>query len=239
MHGYRVHQELVPNASWMQTLVLAITGRMYSAVQIRLIEAMFVVTSYADPRLWCNRVSALAGTARCPANSSISAGIASSEARIYGGQAIYLAARNIHAARRVMEDEGEEGIRAYLDTARRKYGAVYGYGRPLVSVEERIPPIEAMAERLGIENGPHLVTAKHIESCLGAKHLILNYGGYMAARLLDMDFTPREAFLQVTTLFHAGLLPCYMEAFENEPGTFLPIACEDISYEGLSEREVP
>ena len=67
----------------------------------------------------------------------------------------------------------------------------------------------------------------------------MNYGGYLAAWLLDFGFSPTQIYHLQLLLFYTGILPCYIEALENEPGTFLPIACEDILYEGPEERDVP
>ena len=49
---------------WMEYLLYAVTGRESPKIA-RLIEAIWVIcTSFPDPRIWNNRVSALAGTAR-------------------------------------------------------------------------------------------------------------------------------------------------------------------------------
>lgn len=239
LHGFDIHHELVPNASWMQTVALAVTGRFYSTLQARLMEAMLVVTGYPDPRLWCNRVAALAGSARVPAAASLASGLASSEATIYGWQAEYHAACLLQRANRIYHESGESSLRTFIKANIRKSGSVYGFGRPVVHVEERIAPIDAMAQRLGIPSGPHRETAECIERMLKKHRQILNYGGYVAVRLLDLGFSPLEVYRISVIGFYIGLLPCYIEAFDKEPGTFLPIACEDILYEGRDERPLP
>ncbi len=239
LHGYSIHRELVSGATWIQTMLLGVTGRMFSANEARLIEAMYVVTGYPDPRLWCNRVAALAGTARCSATASLSAGIASAEARLYGRQADYFAARTIEKARKIRADDGEEALKTFVETTLKRDRAIYGFGRPLTRNEERIPPIEKLSARLGVPPGVHTDTAFRIEEILKRRRMILNYGGYVMARLLDIGITPEEIYRIATLAFYTGLIPCYIEAYENQPGTFLPIACEDIIYEGKKERPLP
>ncbi|HFD13290.1 MAG TPA: hypothetical protein ENJ32_12610, partial [Crenotrichaceae bacterium] len=71
--------------SWMGLLLYGITGREFNEKQIRLFEGMWTIsTSYPDPRLWNNRVAALAGTTRSTSVLGISAATAVSEASIYG-----------------------------------------------------------------------------------------------------------------------------------------------------------
>ncbi|MFK7815408.1 MAG: hypothetical protein AB8B92_03650 [Gammaproteobacteria bacterium] len=51
------------NKPWMELLLFGVTGREFSAEQIQLFEGIWnISTSYPDPRIWNNRVSALAGS---------------------------------------------------------------------------------------------------------------------------------------------------------------------------------
>jgi len=239
LHGYSIHQELTHQASWMQALLLSITGRLYDEKQARLIEAIFVATGYPDPRLWCNRIVALAGSAQCPAGSALSAGVASAEAKVYGGQAEYYAARAFAECHRIFQQQGDDALFTHMKAVLKKERVMFGFGRPLTRVEERIGPIEKMAKEMGIKDGPHLTTVKHMEGMFKRYRLILNFAGYATARLLDLGLTAHQVHQFLTVCFYIGMPPCYSEAFENEPGTFLPIACEDILYAGLAERDVP
>ncbi|NWF35678.1 hypothetical protein [Mariprofundus sp. KV] len=239
LHGYNIHQELTHQTSWIQVLLLSITGRLYDGNQTRLIEALFVATGYPDPRLWCNRVVALAGSARVSAGAALSVGVASAEAKTYGGQAEYYAARGFSECCRIFQDQGEDDLIIHMKAVLKKERVMFGFGRPLTRVEERIEPIERMAKEMGIEDGPHLATVKHMEILLKRYRLVLNFAGYATARLLDLGLSAHEVHQFLTVGFYLGLPPCYIEAFENEPGTFLPIACEDILYEGVEERELP
>ncbi len=239
LHGYNIHQELTHQVSWMQALLLSITGQLFDAKQARLIEAIFVATGYPDPRLWCNRITALAGSAQCPAGAALAVGVASAEAKVYGGQAEYYAARAFSLCRRIFQEQGEKALMTHVKAVLKRERVMFGFGRPLTRVEERIAPIERMAKDLGIEDGSHLSTVKYMEGELKRYRLVLNFAGYATARLLDLGLTAHQVHQFLTVCFYIGLPPCYIEAFENEPGTFLPIACEDILYEGREERELP
>jgi len=239
LHGYDIHQELGRHASWMQVMLLSSTGRLVSSSEGRFLEKTFILTGYPDARLWCNRVAALAGTSRCSATSSLAAGVASAEARIYGRQADYKAAHFLVQARRVHEAEGAAGLQAFVMERRRRKQTIFGFGRPLLRADERIVPLGEEGAKLGIPEGEHLKVAREIEAMLEPHKIIMNYGGYVMARLLDLGFNPQEIYRILTLTFYTGLVPGYTEAYDNEPGTFLPIACEDVLYEGVSERELP
>ncbi|MDX8410785.1 MAG: hypothetical protein R8K46_02780 [Mariprofundaceae bacterium] len=220
-------------------MILALTGRVYSENESKFMERMLVVTSYPDPRIWCNRVAALAGTSRCSATSSLSAGLASSEGTLFGWRTTYYSAKFLEKAQQISAENGQAALETFINKTLSTTRSIHGFGRPLAGGEERIAPIDTAAEELGISNGPYLTTAKLIESMLTRSRLFLNYGGYTAGRLMDLRFSSIEVYRVLTMAFYIGLLPCYVEAFENEPGTFLPIACEDILYEGREERPLP
>jgi len=239
LHGYNIHQQLGPHASWMQTILLAITGKLPSVNEAQFVEKMNIFTGYPDPRLWCNRVASLAGSARVSATASFSAGIASAEARMYGRQSDYKAACMLQEAKQAHDSNGDTGLSEFIRNQLKYERIVYGFGRPLLRKDERIIPLSRESVKLGIKEGDHLCIAYKIEESLNKYKMIMNYGGYVMARMLDMGFSPKDIYRISSLAFFTGIAPCYIEAFENEPGTFLPIACEDILYEGVEERELP
>lgn len=239
MHGYNIQQQLGVHATWMQTMLLSVTGKLAPVSHAHFIEKVFILTGYPDARLWCNRVAALAGSAKCTATASYSAGISSAEATLYGRQADYKSACLLLEAKRRYDEGGEEALSLFIARQLKENRAVYGFGRPLLKADERIRPLSNEAVRLGIHSGEHLAVALKIEQQLKKYKMIMNYGGYVMAHLLDMQFSPKEIYRLLALAFYTGIVPCYIEAFENEPGTFLPIACEDILYEGREERAMP
>jgi hypothetical protein len=70
---------------WMGLLLYGVTGRLFDDKQVRLFEGLWSLSaSFPEPRLWNNRVAALAGTMRSTGALGVGAAIAVSEASIYG-----------------------------------------------------------------------------------------------------------------------------------------------------------
>ena len=62
--------------SWIGLLIYGITGNIPDQKSVRLLNGIWTLaTSYPDPRIWNNRIGALAGTARSTATLGVSAGI--------------------------------------------------------------------------------------------------------------------------------------------------------------------
>jgi hypothetical protein len=89
--GRDLHADL-RELDWVELYIYGITGRTFSSSQVKLLHALWTYTSYPDPRLWNNRVTALAGSTRSTGALAIAAGIAVSEAAIYGWKPEFAAA---------------------------------------------------------------------------------------------------------------------------------------------------
>ena len=85
--GQDLHSDL-KDMDWMELYLFGITGLRFSKQQMKVFHALWTYSSYPDARLWNNRVAALAGTARSTGTLSISAGLAVSEAKLYGWAAV-------------------------------------------------------------------------------------------------------------------------------------------------------
>ncbi len=233
--GCNLHTDL-KDADWMDLYVFGITGRRYAPGQLRLMNALWVYTSYPDPRLWNNRVAALAGSARSTGNLGVSAALAVSEAHIYGRgnevQAInfYLSAqRRLAAGETLAECIGDEMA---------AHDRIAGYGRPLINADERIAPTMALAASLGLDDGPHVRLAYAVESFLldSGRNLRMNYGGLVSAYGADLGFSPTEFYLFMFPSFLAGMQPCFIEALERPEGSLFPLSCDRVMYEGIPRR---
>ena len=116
--------------------------------------------------------------------------------------------------------------------------SIAGYGRPLINGDERIQPMLALAQSLGLDQGPYLHLALAIEEFLlaGRWRMKMNYGGLAAALAADLGLAPREYHLFVFPAFLAGMQPCFIEASERPEGALYPISCADMLYEGRPQR---
>lgn len=222
------------DTSWMGLLLLGITGRDFTKEQIRLFEALWTLAvSYPDPRLWNNRVAALAGTVRSTAGLGCSSASSISEAKIFGGRANVAAIDFILQAKQQV-DEGEELltiIKAELKSRRH----ISGYGRPIVDRDERNEPILKIVDELGFGDGEHLKLALEVEKILfeGRWRMKINITGLAAAIGADQGLSTREYYYWCVNCFLAGITPCYIDATEHPEGALFPLSCDRIQYEGV------
>ncbi len=233
--GQDLHADLA-DLDWMELYVHGITGRRYSSAQVRLLHAIWTYTSFPDPRLWNNREAALAGSTRSTGALGLSAALAVSEAGIYGSGILtksidFFLRAGQHVAGGVPLDT------CVADEIERLRG-VPGYGRPLTSVDERMPPMMALLRELKFDQLPHLQLALAVEALPRMKRyrLKLNYGGMSAAICADLGMTREQYTLFLFPCFLAGMVPCYAEAAQRPAGTLFPVACSDVAYEGQSTR---
>jgi hypothetical protein len=235
--GQDLHRDL-QSLDWVDLYVYGITGRRLSAAQVELLHAIWVNTSYPDARLWNNRVAALAGTTRSSANLGVVAGLALSEAQVYGGLAGMRAISFLQmAVRRVAA--GEDFGQLVLAEARAR--RIYGYGRPINSTDERIPVVLAIAQRLGLDGGEHLRIAFETEKVLLPHYsqLRMNYAALHAALIADMGLSAREYQLLRIPTFMAGMPPCQVEAAGKPPGAIFPTPVSGVAYAGVAPRPWP
>ena len=224
--------------SWMTLFIYGFSNRMPQERVSRLVEMMWkICTSFPDPRLWNNRVGALAGSTRTTAPLALAAATAVSEASIYGRRPDLLGAEFLQA---VAALDGREERAEYAVGYLKRYRTIPGFGRPLISVDERIEPLMAGARELGLEDGRFLALVTEIEDILSERRYRLkaNISIYCAALLADAGLSPREFYYVAILAFSAGVLPCYLDAAEKPEGCLFPLQCEDISYSGHQRRRL-
>jgi citrate synthase len=223
--------------SWMALLLYGITGRIPSGRQIRLFEGIWTIcTSYPDPRLWNNRIVALAGTTRSTAALAIGAANAVSEASIYGRRPDI---RAIDFLLRTQEqlDRGadlKELIRAEI----KKYKGIFGYGRPITHKDERIGPLLVLAKELGFSEGPYVKLAFAVEEILlrDRWRLHMNIAAVAAALAADQSLSRREYYHYLVLSFSAGMFACHLDAMNKPEGAFFPLRCDRVAYAGKPHR---
>ncbi len=223
--------------SWMGIHLYGITGRFFSDRQLCLFEAIWTISvSYPDPRIWNNRIAALAGTARSTGPLAISAATAVTEARLYGfGPNVETIEFLLRIQKKVAAGADlEQLIRLELKESRK----IPGYGRPLVDRDERIQPLLDRASQLNFDDGPHLKLAFDVERVLqdGRWRLRMNIAALAAALCADQAFTPEQFLLYTIPAYIGGMTPCYIDALNHPEGTLFPLRCSRIKYEGVKPR---
>lgn len=233
--GHDLHASL-KDLDWLELYLFGITGRRFTQQQMKVFNALWTYTSYPDARIWNNRVAALAGTARSTGTLGIAAAMAVSEAQIYGWGAALRACEFLIRAKTCVDEGADlaELVRAELKQKR----GIAGYGRPVVSEDERISPVMALVREQGLDGGPHLKLAFEVERILieGRWRLRMNHAAITAALAADFGLSPREYYFYGIPAFLAGMPPCYLEAAEKTEGLLFPLPCRVILYEGVARR---
>jgi hypothetical protein len=224
------------HSEWIDLFFFACTGKRFSTPQLRLLQSLWTYSSYPDVRLWPNRIAGLAGTTRSTANLGLAAAHAACEATIFGRGPDRRAITFLIETLAYVNDGGtiDECVRKELDSNR----GIAGYGRPLVSKDERIEPTLKLANQLNLDKGPHLRLAFEIDDYLGKGRwrMRINQAAVAAALAADIGLSPEEYYICGFPAFLAGMVPCYLEALEEPEGALFPIPCEDIAYQGVAPR---
>ncbi len=233
LRGKDVFTEL-NNHTWMEYLLFAVTGKQSKSLAMLIDQLWLLTTSYPDPRLWNNRVAALAGTTRSTCALAVAAGTAVSEAKTYGQRANRGALDFLHRAfKKIKQGQSIENI---VTTELKTHRSIFGFGRPVVKTDERLSPVQKYLDLKNITHGQFYKILLEINTYLtNSKYkLNLNIGGVNAALMGDNGLTSDE-YLQMSTLaFCAGMMPCYIDAKSQPAGAFFPLSTTKINYTGAS-----
>ncbi|HJW23955.1 MAG TPA: hypothetical protein VJ576_03585 [Rhodocyclaceae bacterium] len=235
--GHDLHQDL-RHSDWLELYLFGITGRRFAADQIKLLHAMWVITSYPDARIWNNRVVGLAGSARSTPVLGVTAALAVTEARIYGGIGGVRAIDFFQRAGKAVAAGQDLGSFVRQELEAGEY--IWGYGRPIDSHDERLAWLTSVAGELGLADGTHFKLAREVERILvddlGKPALRMNYAGITASLGADLGLSSREFHLFRIPLVMGGMPPCWLEAAEKPEGALFPTPCHGIAYSGVPQR---
>ncbi len=232
--GKDLHAEL-GHEDWFSLYLYGVTGKLFKGNQLAMLNYIWVCTSYPDPSIWPNHVTELAGSVRTTASLSLMSGLAISEASIYGRRPDKRALEFFIRAARQQKDGAtiEDIVNAELT----RHIIIYGYGRPLAKVDERVIHAVKKIHELGFGHGVHFRLAMEIYRYLKReKGLSMNFAALAAAIGADFGLTPQEYHLYLTPCFIAGMVPCYLDAIEKPEGAVFPMRCESIIYQGVGKR---
>ncbi|TQV84563.1 citrate/2-methylcitrate synthase [Aliikangiella coralliicola] len=239
-HGHLMMKDLLGNISYMQMLVLNITGRLVDEKVAKWLEGNFIGVSYPDVRIWCNTIGALAGTTKTSVVSATVAGTLAADSRGYGGsQTSVYGMKFIQNA--LKQKQSGMTLEQIIKNANYKNGkpVITGYARPVARNDERLEPHQRMTEKLGFSVGEHLKLAWEINDYLEQHHdLAMNVAGYSCAFLSDQGFSPQEVYRIKSLMVASGVTACYVDYYERTSGSFLPQRCDDIEYDGHPIRTI-
>jgi citrate synthase len=240
-HGYDMLEDLVGKASYFQVLMLNVLGFLPEQRLADWLEASYICLSWPDPRIWCNNIGALGGSARTSVVAASVAGVLAADSSMYGSRPLLAGVGFIQRA--CAEREAGASVEAIVaNELRRHHGKVKitGYARPLASGDERIAALEEVTTRLGFQVGRHLKLAYAIEAILQRDFdESMNVCGYVSAFLSDHGFSAEEIYRMCALCVTSGVTACYIDARQTPPDAFLPLRCDDIEYRGQTARELP
>lgn len=240
-HGYDMMGDLVGKASYFQVLTLNVLGFLPERRLADWLEAVYICLSWPDPRIWCNHIGALGGSARTSVVAASVAGALAADSSMYGSRPLLAGVGFIQRA--CAERQKGASVEALVANELKRHRGkvnITGYARPLASGDERVAALEEVTARLGFEVGKHLQLAYDIEAVLlrdfGES---MNVCGFASAFLSDQGFSAEEIYRLSTLCVASGVTACYIDAREKPPDAFLPLRCDDIDYRGQSARELP
>lgn len=235
-------EELVGQVSYFQVMMLNILGKLPDRRLADWLEALHICLSWPDPRIWCNQIGALAGDSRTTATAASISGILAADSVMYGQYTFIKGAEFIQTALLRHTQLGLTAADIISMEVQRNNGKmkIMGYARPLASGDERIAAMERVTKQLGFKQGDHLHLAYEIEKYLQRNYSeSMNINGYMTAFLSDQGLSPENIYRICALLVASGVTACYVDARDRPAGSFLPLRCDDIDYQGKPPRPVP
>lgn len=223
---------------WMEFLLYGVTGRKDPKLA-RLIEAIWVIcTSYPDPRIWNNRIAALAGTTRSTGVLATAGALAVTEAAIYGARAILGASDFLYRAQSQLQND--TSLDDVIKTELKSYRSVYGYGRPVLNEDERVKPMMEFAKAQGYGSGDYIKLVFDIDDYFKKSRYKyrVNIAAVTGGLLADEGLTPRNFYDMTTLAFTGGYMPCYADALAKPEGALFPLRTNRINFTGhISPRK--
>lgn len=232
--GKDLHHDLCQK-DWFSLYLYSITGRDFSDVEKKALNFIWSATSYADPSIWPNNNSALAGSVRTTASLGLMSGMVVSEASLYGRRPDKRSIDFFLRAGKAIDDGMT--LHDFIELELSLYKRVFGYGRPLAKLDERIPHTINKMDELDLKDRRYFKLALDVYRYLNEKKgLSINVAALDAAICADCGFNAEEYHLFMIPAFLSGMVPCFMESKSKPEGTFFPLRCESVVYQGTKRR---
>jgi len=239
--GYDMMNDLVGEKSYMQVMFLNATGRLPDRKLADWLEAVHICLSWPDPRIWCNHIGALSGTVRTSVVSAAAAGALAGDSKAYGQKTLIAGISFIRQA--LTAYNNGLSVTEIINAECAKHSGkpiIMGFARPIAKGDERAEAMARVSKSLGFSIGSHMSLAYQIEDILLRNYNeSLNICGFVSAFLSDQNLTPEEAYQTCALLVNSGATACYLDTAKRPAGTFSPLQCDDIEYQGKPARALP
>lgn len=240
-HGYDMMKDLVGSKTYMQVLILNATGKLPEKHVADWFEARHICLSWPDPRIWCNHIGALGGTANTSPVAATVAGLLGADSHAYGGS--QTAIKGMAFIQQALIDYKKGlSVEKIIEAECKKFKGrplIMGYARPIARGDERIEAMERVGKNLGFTIGEHLSLAYEIEQYLMKKfNEGMNINGFSSAFISDLGYTSQEVYRISATIVASGVTACYIDSKDKPANSFLPLQCRDVDYTGKPDRVI-
>lgn len=234
--GHNVFEKF-KHSNWLGMFYFSVTGRELSENAKLFLNGIYSMGfSYPDVRIWNNGVAALAASTRSTAQLGVTAACAVSEARFYGGRPVMKSIDFLMRAKKLFDAGVKIDEIIKQEVVRNKY--LFGYGRPVVSKDERVAPTIDLLKELNLFDRPNVQFAIKIDQYLkhNNKNFRMNVCGLFAAFCADEEISSHDAYYMLVVCYSVGMVACYVDVLGKPEGQFLPFQCKSINYKGKEER---
>lgn len=238
IRGKLLLQDLLPTLSYMQLHVFNVTGKSVDIKLAQWLEKSFFLVSYPDARIWCNQIAAFAGLQQASPIAGVVSACLAADSHAYGSsQTQWLAMSTLQDLFR--QYGSGESLKTLVAQFPVKHGlpAIMGFARPADKTDERLVPMQKISIALGFVPGEYQKFADQLSEYLHQSYgAQMNIAGYIAAFLLDHDFSPDEVYRLRALAVASGAMACFGEQVQVPKECFLTLKCEDVEYTGPRQR---
>ena len=237
VRGHRM-SDLIGGVSFAQAMFLMLQGRLPTAAQSRVLDAMLVASiehGIAPPSM-ISRCFASYGTS---IQAAVGGGIIAFGDRMGGlgeqlARAMAERLGELGDQTKIGEDRLRVAAKDVVETARRDGGRVPGFGIPLHGADPRAPKLLAIAREAGVF-GAYCRLAEMIGEELaaarGGKAVPMNLDGVGAAVALDLGFDWRATRLFLLTARSVSMGAHFLEE-QSQDTTWRHLPADQIEYTG-------
>lgn len=239
--GHGTLADLLEHESLSSLIAMGVTGRRPTPEQRQVLEAIAVLTTSADPRIWPLKLTRLVSS-----YGSVLAGYCAGQLPIEGDRigcwVTGYAAEVLTELRDAVGphlDDTERVAREVVELVQRR-GRLPGFGVPLRPSDERMDALRAYAARVGLDRGVHWklheALAGYLEKERGvARNIVIG----LAAVLLDMGYPASQTAAVAHFLNQNVFVANAVEAAEQRSAELQRLGDEHVEYVGPAPRRSP
>jgi hypothetical protein len=236
--GHSVLTDLLGSETLTGLVALAVTGRRATSEETKILDALAVSVTAADPRIWPLKVTRLVAS-----YGEMIAGFAAGQLAMLG---TYISPRLITSAAEQLsrlrialaEDDrlSDEIVRDHIV----RTGMLDGYGVPLRAEDERLLAIRRFMDGKGRSALPHWRAQRALSAMMWEERRIRpNIGIGLSAALLDLGYSPPQCGAMSTFLLEHDHAANAVEAATQKALEMVRLPDECVEYVGKTARQSP